>query len=64
MFRAASQDRAHGGRAIARNDAVLKILATGTRIACLTGMSVLRTFSLIVGGALLALGGSALASFL
>jgi hypothetical protein len=29
-----------------------------------TGMSVLRTFSLILGGALLALGGSALASFL
>jgi hypothetical protein len=29
-----------------------------------TSMSFLRTFSLILGGALLALGGSALASFL
>lgn len=64
MFRTASQDHVHRDRAIARNDGVSKIPVTGTVLARLTSMSVLRTFSLIVGGALLALGGSALASFL
>ncbi len=49
---------------MARNDAVLNFPEPGTRLARQSSMSFLRTFSLIVGGALLALGGSALASFL
>jgi hypothetical protein len=59
-----SDEHFQGCCAIARNDADLKIPEPGTRLARPSSMSFLRTFSLIVGGALLALGGSALASFL
>jgi hypothetical protein len=59
-----SDDHFQGCCAIGRNEAVLNICEPGTRLARPRSMSFLRTFSLIVGGALLALGGSALATFL
>ena len=48
----------------ARNHGPARALKFGVAIAVKQGMSVLRTISLIAAGALLSLGGSALALFL